>query len=606
MASGTNEHNKILPMETLLELLRKHDKRGDGTITKQEISRLLQGLDKSGYWTNARLEKLCAGLRSNASDQSTSFSFHYFVQKLYSSAECANDFESVRNDLKVLMISPEWDDGSYAPLLIRLAWHSSGTYSHIDGSGGSNGATMRHALEASDPENAGLAKARELLEVIRAKHPWMSYSDLWILAAYVALEQTNGPVIPFKGGRTDAPAEKAIPPGRLPGAERGIVDGWKLDSEGRMEGWEHLARHVRDVFSRMGLSDREAVALICGGHVYGRCHTEHSGYAGAWVENPTLFSNEYPADMIGDEWIAVTHNTTMPDGGPVPEEVRPAPGKRQYIDLSKYLPADDEKKVLDAPNADNFSTGSYVCVSSWVNVREMPDTTSQIIGRLNQEEVVTLVSVKVFGTAVRGLAERGGWVSIVGSGGKTLFERRGDVDSRAMTGRYRVVASAGAPFFSAPGVAGAEAQGRVKTSNEFCVAEVSIDKGGTIFGKRGDVGDGQNSWIRLFSPTEGQAAELVVSGYNEKPRKAIKGQTGHQMMLVSDMVLLWDQDFRKILQEYADDEALLKEDFGNAFKRLTELGCPWSADRPRGTAGCAAGSAVASAGLRCPVMQAAQ
>merc|ERR1712204_1682 len=137
---------------------------------------------------------------------------------------------------------------------------SSGTYCKADGSGGSNGATMRHALEAGDPENAGLGKARELMDSIKRKYAWLSYSDLWILAAYVAIEHTRGPVIKFTGGRADAPAEKAIAPGRLPEAEHGLTDGgMKVDSEGRIEGWEKLAAHVRGVFARMGLNDREAV-----------------------------------------------------------------------------------------------------------------------------------------------------------------------------------------------------------------------------------------------------------------------------------------------------------------------------------------------------------
>jgi catalase (peroxidase I) len=80
---------------------------------------------------------------------------------------------------------------------------------------------------------------------------------------------------------------------------------------GRAKGWENLAAHLRGIFRRMGLSDKELVTLMCGGHVYGRCHTEHSGYAGAWVEEPTKFSNEYAADLIEDEWMMVTHDTKV-------------------------------------------------------------------------------------------------------------------------------------------------------------------------------------------------------------------------------------------------------------------------------------------------------
>jgi len=486
-----------------------------------------------------------------------------------------SDYEAVRSDLRRIMDSPEWDDGSYAPLLIRLAWHSSGTYSKEDGSGGSNGATMRHAVEAGDPENAGLAKAREYLEQVKTKHKGISYADLWILAAYVALEHTGGPVVEFVGGRTDAPQEKAIKPGRLPGAEKGVAPGFELDSEGRFKGWENLVHHIRhEVFGRMGFSDQETVALITGGHVYGRCHTESSGYAGAWVENPTLFSNEYAADMVGDKWIAVTHDTKMPDGGAVPEEVRPKPGKRQYIDLSKYEGDAAQKAAIAAPDAEQYPPGRYKCVSTWVNCREMPDTGSPIIGRLNQDQEVTMLAVKVFGTAVRGRTDRGGWVSIIASGGKTLFARQGDFDLQALQGRYRAVAEGGAPAFEQPGAGGG--RGRLQANEEFEASEVSLNAG-ALYGK---VTGGQldGAWALLSSPKTGSLVDRIVEGWNEKPRKPIVGQSGHQMMLISDMVLLWDQGFRKHLEVYAEDEGKLKEDFGKAFKRLTELGCPWSQD----------------------------
>jgi len=483
------------------------------------------------------------------------------------------DFQAVRSDLKAIMDSSDWDDGSYAPLLIRLAWHSSGTYSKEDGSGGSNGAGMRFAKEAGDPENAGLGKARDYLYQVKRKHPWLSHADLWILASYVALEHTGGPCMEFRGGRRDAPEDKAMAPGRLPGAEKGVDEGWELDSEGRMKGWEKLAHHIRhEVFGRMGFNDQETVALITGGHVYGRCHTESSGYAGAWVENPTMFSNEYAADMVGDKWIAVTHDTKMPDGGAVPEEVRPKPGKRQYIDLSKYEGEAETKAAIQAPDATQYPPGRYKCCSSWVNCREMPDTGSPIIGRFVQDQEVTLLAVKIFGTAVRGRTERGGWVSIIASGGKTLFERQGDFDMQGLQGRYRAIMDTGVPVMAQP-QEGADAASKLKAGDEFEVTEVSL-QGSSLFGKLADKG----TWALLSSPSTGPLVDKVIASWNEKPRKPIVGQSGHQMMLVSDMVLLWDEGFRKHIEVYAEDEEKLKEDFGKAFRRLTELGCPWSED----------------------------
>jgi catalase (peroxidase I) len=86
---------------------------------------------------------------------------------------------------------------------------------------------------------------------------------------------------------------------------------------------------VRATFYRMGFNDREITALLCGGHLYGRCHPNLTGYAGPWVSEPTKFSNEYASDLVGDKWIEITNSSTScPD-----EEVRPAPGKRQYVSL---------------------------------------------------------------------------------------------------------------------------------------------------------------------------------------------------------------------------------------------------------------------------------
>ena len=101
--------------------------------------------------------------------------------------------------------------------------------------------------------------------------------------------------------------------------------GDSLDGEGRVAGWEGLCRHVRDeVFGRMGLDDAEIVALLCGGHVYGRCHPTASGYAGPWVEHPTAFSNEYATDMIEDDWTLVDHTSTWLDAQAKPPRDRSA------------------------------------------------------------------------------------------------------------------------------------------------------------------------------------------------------------------------------------------------------------------------------------------
>lgn len=99
----------------------------------------------------------------------------------------ALDLTEVRNDIRAVMYDPSHDDGSFAPLLIRFAWHLCGTYDKESKTGGSNGATMRFEAEANDPENAGFDKAKALLAPIHERYPWLSYADLCILAGYVAI-----------------------------------------------------------------------------------------------------------------------------------------------------------------------------------------------------------------------------------------------------------------------------------------------------------------------------------------------------------------------------------------------------------------------------------
>jgi len=272
------------------------------------------------------------------------------------SAPALVNYGAVRRELRLLMDNPSWDDGSLAPIFIRLAWHSSGTYDKESGTGGSNGAGMRFATEAADPENAGLAAARAFLEPIKRRFPGISYSDLWVLAAYVGIEHTGGPAIPFTPGRTDHPDESywsGMSYGRLPAAEKYLCPhvggelGGQTDAEGRVLGWEGLCTHVRnEVFYRMGFGDREIVALLCGGHVYGRCHPTASGYAGPWVEHMTAFSNEYATDMLEDEWRLVDNTDTWLDAQGA-AELRPAPGNRQYVNKKPRSAGGEED---DEPN----------------------------------------------------------------------------------------------------------------------------------------------------------------------------------------------------------------------------------------------------------------
>jgi len=194
------------------------------------------------------------------------------------------DYNEVRKVIKKVLTNEKYEDGSYGPVVIRLAWHASGTYNKSDGSGGSSGATMRYKEESSHGANAGLDVARNLLESVKKKHPGISYGDLWTLAGAVAIEEMGGPKIPWRPGRVDATDSKSCPPdGRLPDASKG-------------------APHIRDVFYRMGFNDQEIVALI-GAHVLGRMHTNRSGYDGPWTHSPTTFSNDFFVQLKENKWV---------------------------------------------------------------------------------------------------------------------------------------------------------------------------------------------------------------------------------------------------------------------------------------------------------------
>ena len=121
---------------------------------------------------------------------------------------------------------------------------------------------MRFPPESDHGANAGLKTARDLLERIKHKHPWISYSDLWTLAAVTAIQEMGGPKIPWRPGRKDGDVSACTPDGRLPDATK-------------------EQKHLRTIFYRMGFNDQEIVALS-GAHALGRCHTYRSGFDGTF------------------------------------------------------------------------------------------------------------------------------------------------------------------------------------------------------------------------------------------------------------------------------------------------------------------------------------
>uniref|UniRef100_A0A1D1XNN5 Cytochrome c peroxidase, mitochondrial n=1 Tax=Anthurium amnicola TaxID=1678845 RepID=A0A1D1XNN5_9ARAE len=194
------------------------------------------------------------------------------------------DYQKIYNQIADILENNDWDDGSYGPIFIRLAWHAAGTYDKESKTGGSNGATMRFVPESDHGANAGLKHAREKLESVKQQNPEITYSDLWSLAGVTAVQEMGGPTIPWIAGRKDADAATACTPdGRLPDASKD-------------------QSHVREVFYRMGFDDREIVALI-GAHAMGRCHSDRSGYQGPWTTSPTMFTNGFFTELLGKKWV---------------------------------------------------------------------------------------------------------------------------------------------------------------------------------------------------------------------------------------------------------------------------------------------------------------
>lgn len=200
-----------------------------------------------------------------------------------SASPSTSQLQQVAEAIRSLLHQPNYDDGSAGPILVRLAWHSAGTFDAESGTGGSNGAGMRYEKEGGDEANAGLQHARAFLEPIKRKFPRITYADLWTLAAVVAIKEMDGPKIRWLGGRTDFADDSTCPPrGRLPDGSKG-------------------ADHLRHIFYRMGFNDQEIVALS-GAHNLGRCHSDRSGFDGKWVNNPTRFSNTYFKLLLVNDW----------------------------------------------------------------------------------------------------------------------------------------------------------------------------------------------------------------------------------------------------------------------------------------------------------------
>ncbi|CAN4107363.1 unnamed protein product [Withania somnifera] len=187
--------------------------------------------------------------------------------------EYIKEIEKARRDLRALI-----SNKNCAPIMLRLAWHDAGTYDAKSKTGGPNG-SIRNEEEFNHGANNGLKIALDFCEEVKSKHPKITYADLYQLAGVVAVEVTGGPTIDFVPGRKDS----SISPkeGRLPDAKKGVP-------------------HLKEIFYRMGLSDKDIVALS-GGHTLGRAHPERSGFDGPWTKEPLKFDNSYFVELLKGE-----------------------------------------------------------------------------------------------------------------------------------------------------------------------------------------------------------------------------------------------------------------------------------------------------------------
>jgi catalase-peroxidase len=224
------------------------------------------------------------------------------------------DLDAVIKDLHALMTdSQDWwpaDYGHYGPFFIRMAWHSAGTYRIGDGRGGAGYGTQRFAPLNSWPDNANLDKARRLLWPIKQKYgKKLSWADLMILTGNVALESMGFKTFGFAGGRADVwePAEDIYwgPEGQWLADERYSGDRELAEPLGAVQmGLIYVnpqgpngkpdpiasARDIRETFARMAMNDEETVALIAGGHTFGKTHgaADAGKYVGAEPEGAPL------------------------------------------------------------------------------------------------------------------------------------------------------------------------------------------------------------------------------------------------------------------------------------------------------------------------------
>ena len=286
----------------------------------------------------------------------------------YAEAFKALDLDAVKEDIEALMTtSQDWwpaDYGHYGPFFIRMAWHSAGTYRIFDGRGGAGGGQQRFEPLNSWPDNVNLDRARRLLWPVKQQYGRsLSWADLMVLAGNVALESMGFETYGFAGGRKDdwepdavywGPETQFLADERYSGerelerplaaVQMGLI---YVNPEGPNGNPDPLlaAQDIRDTFARMAMNDEETVALIAGGHTFGKAHGAvaadcvgpepaaagvelqglgwvnecgtgrgvdafTSGLEGAWSVNPIAWTTQYLDNLFGFDWV----QTTSPAG----------------------------------------------------------------------------------------------------------------------------------------------------------------------------------------------------------------------------------------------------------------------------------------------------
>jgi catalase-peroxidase len=312
-----------------------------------------KGMTNRDWWPNQLNLRILHQHTSKSDPMGQDFDYAMEFQSL--------DFEFLKKDITELMTdSQDWwpaDFGHYGPFFIRMTWHSAGTYRTGDGRGGGGNGSQRFAPLNSWPDNGNLDKARRLLWPIKQKYGRkISWADLMILTGNVALESMGFKTFGFAGGRADiwepeediywGPERKWLDDQRYTGdrnlanplaaVQMGLI---YVNPEGPNGNPDPLAaaRDIRETFARMAMNDEETVALIAGGHTFGKCHgagdaknvgpepeaapIEEQGFGwknsfrtgkGAdaitsglevtWSQTPTKWSNFYFENLFGYEW----------------------------------------------------------------------------------------------------------------------------------------------------------------------------------------------------------------------------------------------------------------------------------------------------------------